>query len=123
MNEKTMNREIKFRAWDKVEKEWINNVFSYWKCDFIELLESDRYEIMQYTGIKDKNGKEIYEGDVINVNLYGLDDYIEKYYIKDLSEFYKEIGLRNYEMAQGWEKKNIEVIGNKFEDKELCEEK
>ena len=50
-------REIKFRAWDKLTQRMIYRVFN--------TRNDEDYILMQYTGLKDKNGKEIYEGDII----------------------------------------------------------
>lgn len=58
-------REIKFRVWDKVEKRYIGKLPLQTSIDtnkHITLLQ-DNYILEQYTGFKDKNGKEIYEGD------------------------------------------------------------
>jgi len=96
-------REIKFRAWNNAEKKMYPEVEDI----------RERYEIylMQYTGLKDKNGQEIYEGDILKFNTKGGNEMI--YEVK-----WRGKGFKPTRMSED-NQEEIEIIGNIYENPEL----
>lgn len=116
-------REIKFRAWDKdknmfYQKEIDNRLWFVMENDeeikypLDAEIACGHWDIMQFTGLKDKNGKEIYEGD----------------YCKQIFSCNIQEGIVKIESTRGttiggfpaWPH-NIEIIGNIYENPELLE--
>ena len=127
-------REIKFRAWSKISKDmfpveqWANKS---WVAIPVQVGEDDwelqqmrleDVELMQYTGLKDKNGKEIYEGDVCkfyhhpeDVVVFSWDDELLSYKATVVSE---GIYCEDYFQIKS-DSKKYEIIGNIYENKDL----
>lgn len=115
-------RALKFRVWDIDNKEfvyvsettdgeiWINNGIS------TVTMPEHKTPYEQYTGLKDKNGKEIYDGDIVEYDWYIIGDK-PAYRVNSVVNF-------DYKGAMGgnnrlWKCTNIEVIGNIHENPEL----
>ena len=124
-------REIKFRAWDKTDKEMfqvslinfeLGNVSSngFYSRKF-KRIKKPNCILMQYTGLKDKNGKEIYEGDVVINN--AITRPAKVHYQQSECRFgklYKDgLTISLNELSEGF--KSIEIIGNIHENHELLE--
>ena len=130
-----MEREIKFRAYHKERKE----MFEIASIDFeekkaalsngiIKLLNVDfkQFELLQYTGLKDKNGKEIYEGDIIKYK-FPYDKRIKHISPVKFLETEASFGIKDrYEneipLYTASSNNYFEVIGNIYENKNLLEE-
>lgn len=126
-----MNREIKFRIWDIDERKFVINETDRLGCgdtkkcmservDFennsVEISADERYIFSEYTGLKDKNGKEIYEGDIL------FESFREEYFkvVFENGSFRAEadgysLDLEDYDDI-------CEVVGNIYENPELMED-
>ena len=110
-----MNREIKFRAWDKRFKK-----MDYASPMAILNIEDNDHEIMQYTGLKDKNGKEIYEGDIV-VDKYTKETNCEVFFYDGAFRVGKGAPRGVITLSSMFVKNAplVEVIGNIYESPEL----
>jgi len=120
-------REIRFRAWDKGLKQMFYDKDCFFTFQDGRLLERDGEkseiwvaggdEIMMWTGLHDKNGKEIWEGDIVKG-----DDGISKVFWSKRWSSFEVVTTGN---TVGWWKStgDLKVIGNIYENPELLGEK
>ena len=125
-------RERKYKVWDKRNNRWadtkdIENDIIVNPCviDSVFYIMDDShtghewYDIVEYTGLKDKNGKEIYEGDILGAKdrwfkpIVGFRDGM--FVVKNLSPYCR---LHEYMKDENWI-----IIGNKYENPELLKDK
>ena len=109
-------REIKFRAWDKKYKKMylgdIRAALAY---------PDEDVEIMQYTGLKDKNGKEIYGGDILGQYCHLLNgtEFGKVVYLQEDARFLFDVGG----VYGAINVEECKIIGNIYENPELMEDK
>ena len=124
-----MNREIKFRVYDTDSKimRYLNGEHDYICFDdngngYYHNMQTGLGEwfsdLMQYTGLKDKNGIEIYEGDIVKYTYFGEDGERKEYEPKKGVVNFKKNGWHiNSKFLDGFTMKmfTFEVIGNIYE--------
>ena len=124
-------REIKFRAWSSGRKEMAEVESIHFKGNAVYLISKylrlvanlDETELMQFTGQKDMNGKEVFEEDILKLENrdFGIVQYNNlncNYYIQ-LINYHFNVAI-DFKKVFSYQSK-VEIIGNKYENPELLE--
>ena len=123
-------RDIKFRAWDNNEEWMVDDMLLSFDGEIltddvqphdtpykeIELADEGRYELMQYTGMKDIKGVEIYEGDILQ------SEHHFKYKVVFKGDCWRCESLKNSRFKNRFIGRDLKVIGNIYENPELLED-
>ena len=125
----------KFRAWDTTNKEIFKDTFAITESGQVVVVDQssvfvspdyvfvDNLVIMQSTGLKDKNGKEVFVGDIIKCTRGCLHEvYIEKEYGGTYCGGMPAVYLKDLREGYAWTE-HEEIIGNIYENPELLEDK
>ena len=135
-------REIKFRAWDRENKEMLDVQELDYQGSYSgqpmvrttmynDYFDTEDMILMQYTGLKDKNGKEIYEGDIVQFKgnykdkrklVVFWDSMKSGFFITPIHCYKYRVKEKTYLRAEFINAKNKEIIGNIYENPELLEE-
>jgi uncharacterized phage protein (TIGR01671 family) len=129
-----MNREIKFRAFSDRIGMFNVDVLAISECTWdcpdhgkrgVSIAYQPSIKLMQYTGLKDKNGKEIYEGDIVRATYDGAIGHSEIIWDSHKAMFMCVCNRIKERPVGGWyaydwaHRSVIEVIGNIYENPEL----
>lgn len=113
-------REIKFRSWNYADKRMVS--WDEMRDDHYDLYQEfkNNHTIMQFTGLKDKNGKEIYEGDLCWTYEHGIGNLIRQVVFDGGSFCFRHPYMLTTEI-RGWKTDFIEVRTNIYETPDLTQ--
>lgn len=140
-----IKREIKFRLWDTSEKEFVDpktiainglgNVMADTGREWVIDICKEDFILMQYTGLKDKNERDIYEGDIITLHQFiqvlgtglgvseGEQELTGKIEINDYGVYFnctsQDDSVSDYLILFNLHEESLEIIGNIYENPEL----